>query len=83
MKYIIRNAVKCNLCGETIESLHRHDFKFCKCGNIAVDGGFDYIRRVGGDKGSFTELSVKEDPDVFRDKRLKERQKQNTSWNKD
>ena len=24
-----------------------HDFKFCKCGAVAVDGGKDYLRRCG------------------------------------
>ena len=24
-----------------------HDFKFCKCKSVAVDGGHDYLRRVG------------------------------------
>ena len=42
---IIRNSAKCLLCGEEIESTYRHDYKSCKCGNIAVDGGKDYIRR--------------------------------------
>ena len=45
---LIQNEVTCGLCGETIYSGHRHDFKYCKCGNVAVDGGLDYIRRVGG-----------------------------------
>ena len=28
-----------------IESKDRHDFVRCNCGNIAVDGGLDYIKR--------------------------------------
>ena len=47
MKKIIRNRIKCKKCGEIIESTSRHDFKFCKCGAVAVDGGKDYLRRVG------------------------------------
>ena len=43
---IRRNSVRCLVCGEHIESQHRHDFKFCGCGNVAVDGGTDYRRRV-------------------------------------
>ena len=39
------NAVRCLRCSDVIESTHRHDFKFCKCGNVAVDGGKDYARR--------------------------------------
>jgi hypothetical protein len=44
---IKRNAIKCNHCGDVIESTHVHDFKWCACKSIAVDGGFEYIRRVG------------------------------------
>jgi hypothetical protein len=44
---IVRNAIVCVLCKEEIESVHRHDFKWCKCGKVAVDGGKDYRRRCG------------------------------------
>ena len=40
-------GVKCSNCAETIVSRSRHDFKFCKCGTVAVDGGYDYLRIVG------------------------------------
>lgn len=42
---VIRNAAGCTLCGDAIESKSRHDFVVCKCGNLFVDGGLDYIRR--------------------------------------
>ncbi len=51
---IITNSIRCNLCQHRIESIHRHDFVTCKCGNCSVDGGTDYLRRVGKD---YTELS--------------------------
>lgn len=44
---IIRNSAKCLKCNTEVESVHRHDFKGCKCGNIYVDGGKEYIRRCG------------------------------------
>lgn len=44
---IIQNAVICNKCDDFIFSKHRHDFVSCKCGNICVDGGQEYLRRVG------------------------------------
>ena len=58
MKRIIRNAIQCNNCGDIIESQYRHDYVQCKCGECAVDGGHDYLRRcyVHGSKG-FRELS--------------------------
>jgi hypothetical protein len=54
---IIRNAAKCQHCGDVVESKHRHDYRSCKCGRIAVDGGQDYLRRVFENKGDLIELS--------------------------
>lgn len=53
---IIRNAVQCNKCGDIIESKYTHDFVWCSCENIAVDGGKSYLRRCGG-LSSYTDLS--------------------------
>ena len=39
MKKIVKNMIKCNLCGDIIESKHRHDYVTCKCGSCSVDGG--------------------------------------------
>lgn len=53
---IIRNAIKCKLCGAIIDSTHRHDFNVHACDGmpkgefIAADGGKDYLRRVGDSK---------------------------------
>lgn len=41
------NKARCSKCQTIIISRHVHDFKWCKCGSVAVDGGHDYIRRVG------------------------------------
>lgn len=58
MKKIIKNAIKCNLCGDIIESLHKHDYKSCLCGAVFVDGGTDYLRRgYTNSQNDFTELS--------------------------
>ena len=43
---LTRNAVKCNLCADRIQSKHRHDFVSCCCGNVSVDGGSSYVRRT-------------------------------------
>ena len=42
---IISNKIKCKKCGDVIESTHRHDYKHCKCGLVAVDGGHEYLKR--------------------------------------
>ena len=47
MSSIIRNRARCKKCNDTIESVHRHHFVSCRCGAIAVDGGRDYLRRLG------------------------------------
>ena len=62
MKKIKRNAIRCNTCGETIESTYRHDFKYCSCGQVFVDGGLDYLRRgYTNSLDDYTELSEFED----------------------
>ena len=35
---IIKNAIRCNICGDEIESKHRHDYVQCRCGACAADG---------------------------------------------
>ena len=35
--------VRCNNCGDEIESKSTHDFKWCKCRSVAVDGGLEYL----------------------------------------
>ena len=45
MKKILRNIIRCNHCGDVIESHSRHSYVRCSCGAVAVDGGTDYLRR--------------------------------------
>ena len=56
---IIHNRIKCNKCGEIIESFSVHDFKWCACGAVAVDGGKSYLKRCGN-PGDWEDLSVTE-----------------------
>ena len=56
MKKILVNKIKCKKCGDIIESKSVHDFKRCKCGAVAVDGGHDYLKRCGNLE-DFEELS--------------------------
>ncbi|MCQ2739262.1 MAG: hypothetical protein MJ237_03430 [bacterium] len=44
---IIHNRIKCKNCGDIIESISTHDFKFCSCGKVAIDGGKSYLKRTG------------------------------------
>lgn len=54
---ILVNRIQCKLCTDVIESKYTYDFKFCKCGACAIDGGTEYLRRLGPES-SITELSV-------------------------
>lgn len=53
---IVQNAVQCISCGDFIVSKHRHNYVTCSCGAISVDGGQEYLRRIG-DMGSAVEMS--------------------------
>jgi hypothetical protein len=52
---LVRNAARCNVCGDYIESGNRHDFRTCKCGNVSVDGGHSYVRRAFQQSVNFTD----------------------------
>ena len=55
---IIKNAIRCNLCGDEIESTYRHNYVTCKCGACSVDGGHDYLRRCFRKKEDYTDISI-------------------------
>lgn len=57
---IVVNKIRCKKCGDVIESTYRHDFKFCKCGAVAVDGGMDYLRRCGN-REDWEDMSEREE----------------------
>ena len=59
---IRKNCIRCRQCGDVIVSRSVHDFKFCKCGSCAVDGGKDYLKRIG-DPNNYEELSICEKVD--------------------
>ena len=46
-KKILVNKIQCKKCKDIIESKNVHDFKWCTCKSIAVDGGLEYLRRIG------------------------------------
>lgn len=62
MRKLKRNAIKCKHCGDVIESTYGHDFKWCSCKMVAVDGGKGYTRRLFTNSlEDFEELSEWED----------------------
>ena len=61
---ILSNQIKCKKCEDMPYSAHRHDFKECKCGAVAADGGMDYLRRVGN-MSDYDELSISIEEGLF------------------
>ena len=58
LKKIIKNSIKCNLCGDIIVSKYTHNKVTCKCGACSVDGGNNYLKRgYANSDADFTELS--------------------------
>lgn len=57
---LIRNSAKCLKCDDEIVSEWQHDFKYCSCGNIFVDGGLAYTRHGFHDKKKYKDTSVYE-----------------------
>jgi len=63
MKKLLRSILKCNICGDIIESKHRHDWVQCKCGRVFIDGGISYQRVGFQEMTDFTDISEWEDMD--------------------
>lgn len=38
------NCIVCPSCKDIIYSRSRHDFRYCSCGEVAIDGGFAYMK---------------------------------------
>lgn len=55
---IWKNQAKCLSCLEVIISNNRHDFVTCSCGNLSVDGGSFYTRRLFQTADSWEEMSL-------------------------
>ena len=66
MRRIVKNAIKCNHCGDIIVSKYRHDFISCSCAYCSVDGGNDYLQRgFLYSPDDFTEMSEFEDEKIL------------------
>lgn len=45
-------TIKCLRCNDVIQSTRTHDFRYCFCGAVAVDGGKEYLK-ISGDQSDF------------------------------
>jgi hypothetical protein len=64
---ILQNQIRCKKCGDEPFSTHRHDFKYCKCGAVAVDGGMEYLKRLGDVRDGYEELSYSMDDSIVQE----------------
>lgn len=53
-----RHAIQCKKCLETIESKHRHDFKYCSCRAVGIDGGISAGNRILGNLSDIEDRSM-------------------------
>lgn len=49
-------ALRCHKCETIIYSRARHDYHHCLCNNIAIDGGFDYLKFSWTEADTFTKI---------------------------
>lgn len=81
MLKIKSNKIKCTHCGDEIESTHVHDFKWCRCRAVSVDGGRMYLKRsFKNSPNDFIDLSEYEYLDKTEDKKVCQMEK--TKMNK-
>ena len=66
---IIENRAQCKLCQDIIESKKTNDLKRCSCGSIAVDGGLDYIKRLGN-LDNIIELTKYEGDEIMTEEKI-------------
>jgi hypothetical protein len=53
-----RHAIQCKNCLETVESKHLHDFKYCSCRAVGVDGGVSAGNRILGNLSDMENRSM-------------------------
>ena len=59
VKILLKNSVKCLVCGIVLESKTRHNYVKCHCPNeTACDGGIEYQRTLAVDLDKVEDLSV-------------------------
>ena len=54
----IKHAIYCKKCKETIESKYGHDFKYCSCGAVGIDGGITAGNRILGNISDMEDRSM-------------------------
>lgn len=78
---IIRNRIRCKVCGEVIESKSVHDFVVCHCwresggkAGVFVDGGKSYLRRGGINWEEMSETRPYTEEEIAEEERRRDEQ---------
>lgn len=50
-------GIECLKCGDKVWSRHAHDFRWCKCGKVAIDGGRQYTK-ITGDSSDYKQVQL-------------------------
>ena len=53
-----RHAIQCRKCLETIESKYIHDFKYCSCQAVGIDGGISAGNSILGNMSDIEDRSM-------------------------
>jgi hypothetical protein len=56
--YMVRHAIQCKLCSDTLDSKHERDYKVCSCGKVAIDGGISDGNRIIGNPSDIKNVSM-------------------------
>ena len=54
--------IKCLHCGDVIQSMYRHDYKWCSCHSVSIDGGGAYTKIGYADNARY--IFVESDRDL-------------------
>ena len=61
-------CIECPNCKDIIYSRAHHDFHYCSCERVAIDGGFDYVRILGEGGRTFSKFIMGVDKtDLYQD----------------
>jgi hypothetical protein len=59
LRYIqTQHRIQCKTCSDIILSRHNHDFKYCSCNSVGIDGGIGACNRILGKPDDYINLGV-------------------------
>ena len=56
--FLVRNMIQCTMCSEVIETRAVNDYIRCRCGHVAISGGFEYPNQFYGKPEDILDVSI-------------------------